>query len=53
MSKITIEDKYGKYTLEDVRDDLNIYEMIELIERGLLAMSFSQATINEVLNKEE
>lgn len=47
MTRITIEGKYGKTIVEDVRDDLDIYEMMNLIERALLAESFPPDVVKD------
>ncbi len=51
MTRITIEDKYGKSVIEDERNDLDIFEMAELIERALLAGGYAQSSVNEILIK--
>lgn len=47
MIKITIEDQYGQSMIESVKDDLDIYEMMELIERALLATSYHYNSIKD------
>lgn len=50
MTKITIEDQYGRYLVELNKDDLNIQEVFEeLIVPALLACGFSSETINKYL----
>lgn len=51
MTRITIEDENGKSIIEDVRNNLNIFSMAELIERTLLAQGYLQENINEILIK--
>lgn len=47
MTKITIEDKYGKYQIEDADDDLDIHRMMDLFGRTLLAQSFFYETVRD------
>lgn len=53
MTKITIEDQYSKSVIEDVRDDLDIFEMAELLRRALSAQGYHQKNIDEIIIKEE
>ena len=54
MTKIIIEDEFGKYEIEDKRNGLNINEMIDLFIRALLAVSYHPKTIeNGIIEKAE
>jgi len=46
--KITIESYEEKYSAETPNDDLNIYEVGNLIKGLLIASGFAQITINEL-----
>lgn len=47
MTRITIENGFGKYIVEDNKYALDIYETIDLFERALLASSFGSNTIKD------
>lgn len=50
MTKITIENEFGTYTIEEKEKSLNIHEMMNLVERVLLASSFTKQIIQDGFN---
>lgn len=52
MTKITVENCYGKYSVESDKDDMNMQEMLELLVRpALRCVGYSDKTIDEYLNE--
>jgi hypothetical protein len=53
MTKLMYESKYGKYLFEIPYEDLTIDEFFsQLIEPMLLAVGYSQVSINEYLDRD-
>lgn len=54
MTKLTLENQYGKYIIEIKEDDLNIDDIMDnLIIPGLLACGYSRNTINDYLGVDD
>ena len=51
MSKITLENQYGEYSVSTKKEDLHIAEMFDdLVIPVLLAAGYHQGSIDEYLN---
>lgn len=52
-TKLTLETKYGRVTVESVRDDMNLVDFIEfIVEPLLLGAGYHPDSVKEVLHDE-
>lgn len=52
MTKITIENKYGSVMVIDNKDDMDVFEITELIKKALLGLGYHFDSINALFDGE-
>lgn len=51
MTKVTIENEFGKYTVEVDKDDMNLSELLDqLVLPALLSVGYHRSTLDKYIN---